>query len=168
MSFLIELLPSVGPALVVGGGSVARRKVGGLLDAGFSVTVVAPRIADDVVALNGIRLVQREFRDDDVEGFALVFACTESRAVNERAGRAARKLGIPVVVADSQSESTFFTPAVHRDGALTVAVSTGGASPGFARDVRDRIRRDLGPGWAERVETARRERRDRSTGMAGD
>jgi len=165
MSLLIELLPSAGPALVVGGGEVAGRKVRDLRDAGFALTVVSPEISEEIASTDGADLVPREFRDEDVDGFALVFACTNSRAVNRRVGQAARRHGLPVVVADSQDESTFFTPAAHRDGGLTVAVSTGGASPGMARDLRNLIAERLGPGWAEKVQAARRERRDKASGL---
>lgn len=161
MSLFIELRPEAGPALVVGGGEVALRKVDGLLAAGFAVTVVAPHVLPELRDSESVTVVQRCFEPRDIAGHALVFACTNDREVNRRAGEAARAQGIPVVVADSQEESTFFTPAVHRDGGLGVAVSTGGASPALAADVRDRIAAMLGTGWAERVERARAERQSR-------
>jgi len=168
VSLMVEVRPAAGPALVVGGGVVAERKVRGLLDAGFRVTVVAPEILDSIRA-TGVETRERDFQASDVAGHALVFACTDSREVNRAAGEAARAAGIFAVVADSQEESTFFTPAVHRDGDLVVAVSTGGASPVLAREVRDRIAESLGYGWAERVQAARAERQERLAGMvAGD
>ncbi|MGH2632020.1 MAG: precorrin-2 dehydrogenase/sirohydrochlorin ferrochelatase family protein, partial [Tepidiformaceae bacterium] len=88
----------------------------------------------------------------------VVLACTDSREVNRAIGAAARLRGIPVLVADRQAESTFFTPAVLRDGDLAVAVSTGGASPTMARVIRERIVAALGPGWSGVLRTARSER----------
>lgn len=164
MSLLIELLPSAGPALVVGGGNVAARKVRALVDGGFRVVVVAPDICEAIVTFadgETVVLHDRRFLPDDVSSRSLVFACTNDRNVNECVGDSARRAGVPVVVADAQDESTFFTPAVYRDGALTVAVATGGASPVLAREVRDRIAAALGNGWGDEVARARREREAR-------
>src|SRR5690606_1600608 len=93
--------------------------------------------------------------------FAIVFACTSDRETNRRVAEECRDEGIPVLVADAQDESTFFSPAIHRDGDLTVAVSTGGAAPRPAQEVRDTVVAALGGGWAERVAAARGERNER-------
>lgn len=163
MSVMIELKPEAGPVLVIGGGAVAARKVRTLAEGGVAVTVVAREVAREIAALNGVRALVRDFERADVasEPWALVMACTDDREVNRRVGELARELGIPVLVADSQDESTFFSPAVFRDGDLQVAVSTGGADPGLAKSIRERIVAVLGTGWAERVAAARQRRRER-------
>ncbi len=161
MSLMIELLPAAGRALVVGGGAVAARKVRGLVAGGFSVTVVAPEVGATIRRLPGIDVRTQAFAEADIPGHAIVFACTNDRAVNKRVGEAARRLGIPVVVADRQEESTFFTPSVVRDGSLTVAVSTGGASPSLARAVRDLVAGMVGDGWAAKIAKAREDRASR-------
>lgn len=161
MSILVELRPEAGPALVLGGGRVAARKVRGLVDGGFAVTVVAPEIGEAIRALAGITLEERAFAEGDIDRdprWALVYACTDRREVNRLAGALARPRGIPVLVADAQAESTFFSPATLRDGGLQVGVSTGGADPALARELRDRIGLGLGGGWANTVEEARRAR----------
>jgi siroheme synthase (precorrin-2 oxidase/ferrochelatase) len=66
-----------------------------------------------------------------------------------------------VVVADRQAESTFFSPAMLRDGDLAIAISTGGASPALAKRIREKIVSALGPGWSQVVWQARREREER-------
>ena len=139
MTLPIQVRPELGTALVVGGGAVARRKVFGLLDAGFCVTVVAPRIDGEIERHQGVDLVRMEYSVDLLEGHVLVFACTNQREVNRGVGEHARRAGIPVLVADAPEESTFWSPAVHRRGALSVAVSTGGADPALAQTLRDRI-----------------------------
>jgi precorrin-2 dehydrogenase/sirohydrochlorin ferrochelatase len=163
MGLIIDLQPSAGPALVVGGGTVAARKVRGLAEAGFRSVVVAPVVEARIRATTGARLIERTFEPSDIdrERFAAVFACTDSRAVNQLVGQLARARSIPVVVADSQSESTFFTPATFRDGGHAVAVSTGGASPALARQLRERVVAAIGPGWDEALRTARNERQTR-------
>ncbi len=162
---MIELHPAAGRVLIVGGGEVALRKVRNLAEGGFEVSVIAPTVLPALAALPGVTVALREFADTDIAAaqpaWALVLACTSSRTVNVRAGELARGRAIPVLVADSQDESTFFTPATLRDGGLQVAVSTGGADPRLARAIRERIARVLGTGWDEVVATARRERQGR-------
>jgi siroheme synthase-like protein len=167
MSVMIELQASAGPVLVVGGGTVATRKVSQLVEGGFRVTVIAPAVTRAIRELPGVTLVEAPFEPADIPSdapYVLVFACTDDREVNRRVGELARRASILVVVADAQEESTFFTPATLHDGALTVGVSTGGASPALARELRERIAAALGTGWGEKVEAARRDRsQSRST-----
>jgi siroheme synthase-like protein len=164
MSVMIDLQPSAGPALVVGGGVVALRKVRNLAEGEFRVTVIAPDILDEAALLPFVSVVRRAFEDADIDAappWSLVFACTNEREVNRRVGELARGRNIPVVVTDRQAESTFFTPATIRDGELAIAVSTGGASPGVAKLIRERIVSALGPGWGTVARLARQEREGR-------
>ncbi|MEO8540472.1 MAG: bifunctional precorrin-2 dehydrogenase/sirohydrochlorin ferrochelatase [bacterium] len=164
MSMMVEFLPDAGPALVVGGGDVALRKVRNLAEGEFRVTVVAQEIVERIRQQPFVTVVERAFEDSDLEAsppWALVFACTNDREVNRRVGALARAHNIPVVVTDSQEESTFFTPATIRDGDLAIAVSTGGASPGLAKYIRERIVTALGPGWGGVTYLARQERQKR-------
>lgn len=141
MGMMIDLQPSAGPALVVGGGKIALRKARNLVEGGFAVTVVAPAVLEELRELAGLTIEERPFADADLEReeWALVFACTDNREVNRRVGEYAHALGLLVVVADAQAESTFFTPAVLREAGVSVAVSTGGADPARARLLRERI-----------------------------
>jgi precorrin-2 dehydrogenase/sirohydrochlorin ferrochelatase len=161
---MIDLQPSSGHALVVGGGMVAARKVRALVEAEFQITVVAPSVSNEIRTAPFVTLIEREFERGDFDAevpFAVVFACTDVREVNRSIWELARSVRIPVVVADAQSESTFFTPATLRDGELAIAISTGGASPTLARTIREKIAAALGPGWGQIVLVARGEREKR-------
>ncbi len=164
MGLMIDMQPSAGRALVVGGGKVATRKVMSLAEAEFIVTVVAPEVSAEIRLAPWVTVVERELDPADLKSehrWALVMACTDSREVNREIGRLARLANLPVLVADAQDESTFFMPAVMRDGELAVAVSTGGASPTTARWIREQIAGALGPGWGKMVALARAERETR-------
>lgn len=125
-------------ALVIGAGLVALRKARGLLESGALVTVVAPVFHPGFDALPVERLA-REFTDSDLDGAALVFAATDSRAVNRRAGELAKARGIPANIADAPNECTFLVPArIHREN-LQIAISTGGKSPSRAAYLRRRL-----------------------------
>lgn len=141
------LLVAGRPCLVVGGGSIAARKVGHLLDAEADVTVVGAAVSDELQALAAskkIRIATRGFTESDVNGKYLVFAATDDEDVNRRVLAACRKRGILCSAVDAcWPEGDFVTPAICRKGGLVVAVSTGGRSCRQSRLVKDRIARLL-------------------------
>ena len=130
------------PVLVVGAGKVALRKTKGLLEAGASVTVVAPRAEPEFAQL-AVTMRSRRFRVSDVEGAALAFAATDDRRVNHRVAEAAGRRGIPVNVADAPGECAFLVPARITRGNLQIAISTGGESPRLAAALRRKIEENL-------------------------
>jgi precorrin-2 dehydrogenase/sirohydrochlorin ferrochelatase len=66
----------------------------------------------------------------------MAFAATSSREANDAVARACRERGVPVNVADDPDAGDFFVPSSFESHGLTVAVSTGGASPALARRIR--------------------------------
>jgi uroporphyrin-III C-methyltransferase/precorrin-2 dehydrogenase/sirohydrochlorin ferrochelatase len=109
--------------LVVGGGTVAQRRVPPLLDAGADVHLVAPSLTPALEALTGrLTYHPREFAPSDVDGAWLVLALTDSAEVNARAGDAAEARQVFCVRADDAALASAWTPAVGRHDRVTVAV----------------------------------------------
>ena len=125
------------PVLVVGAGPVAARKVAGLAAAGARVRVVAPSVSPvlDRALVDEVR--ERPFEPADLDGVRLVVTATGSRDVDASVAAAATAAGLWVNAADQPDDCSFILPAIARNGPLTVAVSTGGASPALARRLRD-------------------------------
>lgn len=149
--------------LVVGGGSVAARKVEGLLEAAARVTVVSPILVPALLALANegrMHWKPREYRPGDAAGARLVMVATDDRAVNAEVAAEARVRGIWVNCADDPAHCDFALPAVLRRGPLTVSVSTGGASPAMAQLLREEIDRRLPADWAAVVELVAGVRRE--------
>lgn len=96
-------------AVVVGGGAVACRRVGVLLDFGADVTVVAPELREH---FKQVTWKKRTYAPGDLNRAFLVVTATDDRAVNRAVGEEAGRLGIPVSVADCREECTFYFPAV--------------------------------------------------------
>ncbi len=134
--------------LVVGGGRVATRKVEGLVGAGAEVTVIAPEIDPTIEGLP-VGIERRPYRTGDVAGFRLVITATDDADVNAAVYDDAERAGVWVNSADDIDHCSFTLPAIHRDGAVTVAVSTDGQSPAFATWLRDRVREALPVGLGE-------------------
>jgi precorrin-2 dehydrogenase/sirohydrochlorin ferrochelatase len=149
------------PALVVGGGEVARGKIEGLVRTGARVTVVATRVVEAIhrlVTEGAVALVLRGYAPEDVRGFQLVIAATDDPDVNRSVAADARRAGALVNVVDRAELSSFIAPAVLAHGDLQIAVSTSGASPAFAVFVRDRLRAHIGPEFGLALSILRRVR----------
>ncbi|HET8605456.1 MAG TPA: bifunctional precorrin-2 dehydrogenase/sirohydrochlorin ferrochelatase [Gaiellaceae bacterium] len=137
--------------LVVGGGRVALEKTRGLLAAGAAVAVVAPEVVPELRSLP-VELVERPFADGDVAGRMLVVSTTGDDAVAARVAAAAERAGVFCNAADVPALCSFILPAVHREGQILVAVSTGGASPALAQWLRARIAELVRPEHAQLAE----------------
>ncbi len=148
-------------ALVVGGGTVALRKVGTLLAAGARVQVVAPALAEGLETLRqsgAISVRSASYGPADLEGVFLVVAASDNREVNAGVARDARERGILVAVANAPKLGTCTFPAILRRGELEIAVSSGGRCPAFSVQVRDRIAGVIGEEYATALERLAAER----------
>jgi precorrin-2 dehydrogenase / sirohydrochlorin ferrochelatase len=153
--------------VVVGGGEVAERKVSALLEARAEVILISPAITPALAgraAAGQLQHLSRRYQRGDLGGAMLVFAASDDAAAHRAISVEARELGIPVNIADEPDLCTFIAPAVATRGALRIAVSTSGESPGFAARVRDDIENQIGAEYGvalEIVGSARRWLRSR-------
>jgi siroheme synthase-like protein len=133
--------------LVVGGGAVGERKVQDLLRAGAKVTVVSrdltPRLTE-LADAGRILFIQGDFDPRHLEGVTLVVGATDDQEVNRRVSLASQARGLFVNIVDEPELCTFIVPAQMRRGPLTIAVSTGGASPALARQLREELEQRFG------------------------
>ena len=127
--------------VIVGGGKVAERKVDGLLGTGASVVVVSPEATDEIRRLScegRIIWKQKSFSGSDIADAFLIFAATNSREVNQLIQESAGAHQL-VTIADDPDGSNFHVPAHVQRGSLSIAISTGGASPTLARQIREHL-----------------------------
>ena len=138
-------------AVVIGGGAVAEQKVLGLLSAGAHVTVVSPETTPhlaELAARGGIDLRRRVYRSGDLAGAWLAIAGTDDRGANAQVWAEAEQKGVLLNAVDDLDHCSFIAPAIHREGDITVAVSTSGRSPALAARLRQRVARLVGPAEA--------------------
>ena len=149
-------------ALVVGGGSVASRKVRALLAAGARVRVVAPSVTEELHALGereqNLTIEKRRFQDEDVRDVTLVFVATDERTTNARIARIARENHRLVSVSDFPTEGSFSGMASHCSGDVVVGVSAGGVPRAAAR-IRDAIAERFDGRYAAAIDALRSLRR---------
>jgi precorrin-2 dehydrogenase / sirohydrochlorin ferrochelatase len=132
--------------LVVGGGPVAARKAAGLMACGALVTVVATDIGEEMADLSPALVERRPYATGEAALYRLVVTATGVTAVDAAVAADAEAAGVWVNSADDAANSSFILPSVHRDGRVSIAVSTGGASPALASWLRARLAAGAGVG----------------------
>jgi precorrin-2 dehydrogenase/sirohydrochlorin ferrochelatase len=127
--------------LVVGAGEVGRRKIETLLKCGAPALTVLDLVEPDddlrrIFEQPGVVFERREFCESDLDGKFLVIASTGSEEINWRISRLCAERGLLCNVVDQPEKCSFIVPAMFTRGDLTLAVSTGGASPALAKKIR--------------------------------
>lgn len=133
--------------MVVGASRVGEGKAIALLESGARVTVISPAVTSRIEELarqSVIRLHRRVYQEGDLVGAFLAVAATGDSEVNRRIWREAEKRRVLLNAVDDLEHCHFIAPAVHRQGDLSIAVSTAGRSPALAVRVRDRIAATFG------------------------
>ena len=141
--------------LVVGAGKVGEPKIGGLIDTGASIHVVAIEASLQVrewAKAGKIELELRAFVASDLDSKFLAVVATASNNLNRLIYREAEVRGILCNVVDVPEYCDFFYPAVVRRGDLQIAISTAGKSPSLAQKLRQQLERQFGEGYAAWVE----------------
>lgn len=148
------------PVLVVGGGRVALRKVKKLLPYGSKITVIAPEIEDEILAIPEVEVVKREFDCGDLEAGlrtcktgnletgeqtcpVIVIVATDDRELNHKIAEACHDKQIPVNVVDDPDYCSFIFPALVQKGKFSAGICTGGASPTVAAYYKNQLKNSL-------------------------
>lgn len=143
------------PCLMVGGGVVAERKAATLLEYGAKITIISKEITAQIEQWHRegrVEIALRAFCEQDLEGIFLVFVATNDSEVNRRVSRCCREREILVNVAEHPEQGDFFVPSILKRRDLTVAISTAGKSPAFARRLRKELETIITPEYGEFVD----------------
>ena len=143
--------------VVIGAGLVAERKVLQLLASEAQVTLVSPTATDELRRLAGegeLRWIKRAYVRGDLAGAMLAIAATDEEEVNRQVHAEAEREKTLLNVVDVTPLCGFIAPSVVERGPVTVAISTGGASPALARKVRELMNGDQNPTHNEATDGA--------------
>tara|TARA_Y100000768_G_C23989113_1_gene690909 strand:- start:1501 stop:2904 length:1404 start_codon:yes stop_codon:yes gene_type:complete len=132
------------PCLVVGGGSVAERKIDLLIKADADITVLAIEFTDYILELakkHNIKCMPQKYSENIFKQgqYKFVIAATNKVSLNEQIAKDCDRHNIIINVVDQPDICDFIFPSILERGDITVAVSTGGASPVLARVLRTKL-----------------------------
>lgn len=146
-AYLLGLRLSGRRVVMVGGGTVAARRVPRLLAAGADVLLVSPRVTatlEDLAAAGRITWLRREYEPGDCAGAWLVCACAGPGEVNAAVADEAERNRTWCVRADDAAASTAWTPATGTVTDVTVGVLSG--DPRRSAAIRDAVTTAIGAG----------------------
>lgn len=146
--------------VILGGGRVAAGKIAALLPFSPQLVCIAPIICGEIESMaqacgegpDGLRLIRRRARAEDLDGAFFVIAATDCQETNAWAARLCREQGILINAVDDRKNCSFYFPALVKRGPVTVGISTGGASPAAASWLRRKIQRMIPEGLQDTVE----------------
>ena len=134
---------------VVGGGSVALRRIRRLLDAGARVTVISPETLDELSALaeeGKLEWKRRAYRQGDIDETDLALTATGDHELAANVKKEARELGVLFNSAEDEGLCDFHVPGLVNAGALKLAISSEGEDPALVAEIRRQLE-----SWLEAV-----------------
>lgn len=137
--------------LIVGGGKVATQKAKMLLGQNAKIVVVSPtltKILHTYVLNNQIQWIEREFYQADAKDAFLVIAATNDGDVNAKVLESCLENQL-VNIVDSPEDSIFYNMAFLDRGKLKIAISTEGASPLLAKQIKQDLNDFFDDGYEE-------------------
>ena len=138
--------------VIIGGGGVAEGKIARLLESGAEIRVISPDATPGIQRMADAGAIQwepRPYRPGDLAGAFIAIAATNLREVNRRIFDEAEARGVMLNAVDDPPNCSFIAPSIVQRGPVTVAISTGGASPALARKLRESLQESGDLAWAD-------------------
>lgn len=154
--FFVDLKGKKG--LIVGGGTIAYHKICKLLPYESDLEVIAKSFNDEILSLKDIydqgdentdspegsfTLVERDFKDSDIDGKLFVIAATDDVELNAHIYDICTEKRILVNVVDDKDRCGFMFPSLVKKGKLSIGISTEGASPRIATIYRKKLEEEI-------------------------
>lgn len=158
--------------VIIGGGAIAEGKISKLKETGAQVTIISPDATPAIKKLakkGEVEWTARKYQRGDLEGAFLGIAATDVRQVNQQIFQEAEELGVVLNVVDDAELCAFIAPSIVERGPVTVAISTGGASPALARKLREALAGSPALEWADLAPVLSKARKEiKKRGVAVD
>jgi siroheme synthase-like protein len=138
--------------VILGGGTIAQGKIAALRRSGAAITLISPDATPGIqrAARRGeVEWLVRKYQAGDLAGAFIAVAATNVWHVNREIYEEADRLGVLLNVVDDPDLCSFIAPSIVKRGPVTLAISTGGASPALARKLRETLANDANLKWAD-------------------
>lgn len=132
--------------LVFGGGRIASRRIGSLLDYAENICVISPGVSEEIqreIRHKRVSWKEKEYEASDLEQAQMVLAATDDHQVNHEIFEECRKRKIPVNNAGDQSECDFQFPGIISHEGITIGFNSGGSDHKKTRKIREEIEKFL-------------------------
>jgi len=155
--------------LLVGGGKIALDKLEKLLLFSQNIKIVAKDFSDEFLEIskkNSLKVLKREYKDEDLNSCDIVIIAVDSSHLHEDIYNKTRDLRVLVNSVDNINYCDFIFPSFIKDGDLTIAISTNGASPAVSKYLKRYIQKLLPKDLKEFMNELKKLREDLPKGKA--
>ncbi len=138
--------------LIVGGGAVAYEKLTRLLDFTKEITVIAPRLSQemhDTIEAKSLAFEQRTYRKGDISDFAIVIVAVDDIPLQGEIFAESKQYNCLCNAVDSVEYCDFIFPSYVKKDDLTIAISTSGSSPAVAKHLKRYLQKVIPSGISE-------------------
>lgn len=125
--------------LIIGGGTIAYEKLMHLLEFTSDITLLSKEYSKDIsnlIAVTSLNYIQKEYMHTDIKGFDIIIAAIDDISLQKKIYIESRSYNCLCNCVDLPNCCDFIFPAYLKKGDLTVAISTSGTSPAFAKQLR--------------------------------
>ena len=129
--------------LLIGAGNISSEKLEKLLDFTKEITIIAPNIDKFIIneaKIHDLTVIKREYKEDDIKGFDIVIVAVDDFSLQESIYFECKKENILCNCVDLQQYCDFIFPSYIKEGDLTIAISTSGSSPAFAKRFKEYLK----------------------------
>lgn len=150
-------------SLVIGGGSIATRKVLNLLEFGARPDIISPEIIDELASLivsNDLIHKKRKYEVGDANDYNLIFSATGDKQLDELLKEECYGTGSLLNIADVPQLCNFIMPATIKRGSFTFSIASQGESPFMVKHLRKKLSAEL-PANLEKISELASELRER-------
>jgi len=128
--------------LIIGGGNVALHKMKLLRRFTTAIMVIGKQV-DEQIKDSGSGYREQEYCPSILDGYDIIYVCTDNRTLNRQIKQDANKKGLLVNVADDPGLSDFVSPAIYKNKNMTVAVGSDAKDVKKSISLRNRIKEIL-------------------------
>ena len=125
--------------ILIGGGAIAQEKLEKLLDFTCKITLLAKEFSPEILKLikqHNLNYIQKEYKEGDIKSYGVVIVAVDDIEVQKQIHKESRNYNCLLNVVDLPELCDFIFPSYIKNGDLTIAVSTSGASPAMAKQLR--------------------------------
>lgn len=128
--------------LIIGGGQSALKKIKILQRSGAQLEVIAENIIDEVYE-TGVVCFKKSYEKSDLRGYLMLYSCTNNEILDRQIASDGKEAGVLVNIHDNPALCQFVSPAIYRDGNISVAVSSNAENVYEAIRLRNQIQEYL-------------------------
>ena len=129
--------------VVVGAGTIAKRRIRTLVSFTNHLTVIAPEVNRELLDKEKdgrIRIRRKNYEREDIYDADYVIAATNDHQINSDIYSACKCMGIQVNVCSDKTKCDFYFPGIVQNGNVVIGVTASGADHKEARKTTEKIK----------------------------